>query len=355
MKKIATNLYKTNLRTSMLKLIQKAPVILAATLIMGSTTFISAQELNPYEGYKIPPLEISAKNKYEYNYLDIFGSKMAYIDEGKGDPILFIHGTPMSSYVWRNIMPHVENQGRIIAPDLIGMGKSDKPDLKYTFDDQYKYLDAFIKKMNLKNITLVVHDWGSGLGLHYAHLNPDNIKGIVTMDAVLAPMQPAESYDSMSKVMGDYFRMIQTTEEGKKFLLDDNMVVEYEIPAMIDRPLKKEIHDVYREPYKTIESRTAVMQWPLEVPVGGKPATTAKYISEYNAWLEKTDTPWLFLYATPGIMSTPTVADYWTERAQNIETVYIGNGLHFVQEDHPFAIGRAISDWYRRLNASKSK
>ena len=333
----------------MLKRIATLAAITLLSQLATTTSLADTQKSKANVGNKIAPLEISTENKYSYNYVDVLGSNMAYIDEGKGDPILFIHGTPMSSYLWRNIMPHVEKQGRIIAPDLIGMGKSDHPDLKYTFDDQYKYLTAFIQKLKLKNITIVVHDWGSGLGLHYAHLNSDNIKGIVTMDAVLAPALPAKSYDSMSKVMGDYFRMIQTTEKGKKFLLDDNMVVEYEIPAMIDRPLKKEIHDAYRKPYKTIKSRAAIAQWPLEVPVGGKPATTAKYIAEYNAWLEKTDKPWLFLYATPGIMSSPEVADYWTARARNIETVYIGNGLHFVQEDHPFAIGRAISDWYRRL------
>jgi len=329
-------------------------VIIAATAILATAgTFVNAQEPNPYEGFKFPPLEVPSTTKYTHKFIDILGSKMAYIDEGEGDPILFVHGTPMSSYIWRNIMPHVENQGRVIAPDLIGMGKSDKPNLKYTFDDHFKYLDGFIKKMELKNVTLVVHDWGSGLGLHYAHLNPENIKGIVTMDSVLAPVLPAKSYDSMSKAMGDYFRMVQGGEEGKKWMRDENMIVEYEIPAMVVRPLAKEIHDVYREPFLKLESRTPVMQWPLEVPVAGKPATTAKYIAEYNAWLEKTDTPWLFLYATPGIMGTPEVADYWAARAQNIETVYIGAGLHFVQEDQPYAIGRAISDWYRRLEAKK--
>lgn len=337
----------------MLKLNYKIAVITAAAILATMGTFANAQEPNPYEGFKLPPLDVPATTKYTHKFVDILGSKMAYIDEGEGDPILFVHGTPMSSYLWRNIMPHVEKQGRVIAPDLIGMGKSDKPDLEYTFDDQYKYFDTFIKKMALKNVTLVVHDWGSGLGLHYAHLNSDNIKGIVTMDSVLAPMLPAKSYDSMPKVMGDYFRMVQGGEEGKKLLRDDNMVVEVEIPAMVVRPLAKEIHDVYREPFKTVESRTPVMQWPLEVPVAGKPATTAKYIAEYNTWLEKTETPWLFFYATPGVMGTPEVADYWAARAQNIETVYIGHGLHFVQEDNPYAIGRAISDWYRRLEAKK--
>ena len=117
------------------------------------------------------------------------------------------------------------------------------------------------------------------------------------------------------------------------------------------RPLAKEIHDTYRAPFKTALSRAAVVQWPLEVPVAGKPATTAKYISEYNAWLDKTETPWLLLYATSGAVNTPEVADYWAARAKNIETAYLGAGLHFVQEDQPYAIGRAISDGYRRLEA----
>ncbi len=337
----------------MLKLKQKITAVAGFIALMGMTTLTYAQEPNPYEGYKIPPLEISSINKYAYKSIDVLGSKMAYIDEGEGDPILFVHGTPMSSYLWRNIMPHLENQGRVIAPDLIGMGKSDKPALDYTFVDQYKYFDGFIKEMGLKNVTLVVHDWGSGLGLHYAHLNSENIKGIVTMDSILAPTLPAKSYESLSKEMEVYFRMVQNGEAGKKLMRDDNLIIEKIIPGNVIRPLPKEVHDAYREPFPTPESRTAVMQWPLEVPIAGKPATTAKFIAEYNAWLEKTDTPWLFLYATPGIMSTPEVADYWTAHAKNIQTVYIGAALHFVQEDQPYAIGRAISDWYRRLEASK--
>ena len=151
-----------------------------------------AQETNPYEGFKVPPLEVSLDTKYNYQHVTILGSRVAFVEAGKGDSILFLHGQPTSSYLWRNIMPHLEGQGRVIAPDNIGFGKSDQPELAYTFGDHYRYLDAFVKKLNLKNIKLVVHDWGSGLGLHYARLNPDNVKAIVTMESIIAPLIPAK-------------------------------------------------------------------------------------------------------------------------------------------------------------------
>lgn len=310
-----------------------------------------AQDANPYAGFKVPPMAVSSEFNYEHQFINILGSKIAYVDQGEGDPILFLHGQPTSSYLWRNIMPFLEGKGRILAPDNIGFGKSDQPVLEYTFADHYTYFEAFVNELGLDNITLVVHDWGSGLGLHYAAQNPGKIKGIVTMESLLAPILPAASYDTMPKELGGFFSFVRSPD-GRELIVDNNGWLSKEgfLPGFIDRPLAADALRVYQAPFPTEASRMQVNQWPNEIPIAGEPAATTRIISNYNRFLEETDIPWLFLYASPGATSPEAAADYWVERARNIETVYIGHGLHYVQEDQPYAIGRAISDWYRRIN-----
>lgn len=329
--------------------LSRSTVVFAVSLVAAGffTQSAMAEEVS---AYKIPPMEVSSETSYKYQFINILGSKMAYVAKGEGDPILFLHGQPTSSYIWRNIMPLLEGQGRVIAPDNIGFGQSDKPDLDYVFEDHYRYIEGFINALELKNITLVVHDWGSALGLNYAAQNPGNVKAIVTMESIIAPFMPAKSYESMGEEMSGFFRTARDPVKGPKMLIDDNYFIEEFLPGFISRPLDKTAHDVYRQPFLEKSSRKPVNQWPNELPIGGVPATTYKIVSDYNAFLETTKIPWLFLYASPGALNTPAAAEYWAERAQNIETVYIGAGLHYVQEDQPYAIGRAISDWYRRLN-----
>lgn len=241
-------------------------------------------------------------------------------------------------------------KGRIVAPDNIGFGKSDQPELDYTFLDHYEYFEAFVEELGLENITLVVHDWGSGLGLHYAAQHPDNVKGIVTMESLIAPILPAASFEDMPEELGNFFKWVRDPEGGRKLLIEDNAWLSDGgiLEAFIDRPLAEEALRTYQAPFQTEQSRVQVNQWPNEIPIGGEPAATTEIIGNYNAFLEETDIPWLFLYASPGATSPEAAADYWAERAQNIETVYIGHGLHYVQEDQPYAIGRAIADWLRR-------
>jgi len=329
--------------------------LVALTLLVIVATSSIAQETkvrdqNHYEGYKVAPMEIPSTTKYTHEYVDILGSKMAYIDVGEGDPILFLHGTPTSSYLWRNVMPHLEGQGRLIAPDNIGFGKSDQPEMDYTFGDQYPYFQAFVEKLELKNITLVVHDWGSGLGLHYARLHPENIKGIVTMEALMAPLLPAKSWEEYPSHKAKFSKMVRDPVLGRKLVIEDNWFVEVALPQGIVRPLDKAAHEAYLQPFPTEKSRIQVFQWPSELPIAGEPAATVEIIGAYNKWLEETDIPWLYLYATPGSQNPPEAADYWKKRAKNIQISYIGNGIHYVQEDQPYAIGRAIHDWYRRIN-----
>jgi len=225
--------------------------------------------------------------------------------------------------------------------------------LDYTFGDQYPYFEEFVKKLGLKNITLVVHDWGSGLGLHYASQHESNVKAIVTMESLMAPLLPAATWEEYPKHKAEFSKMIRSEDVGRRMVIEENWFIEKGIPSGIVRPLDKEAHDVYREPFQTEKSRIQVYQWPKELPINGEPAATAKVISDYNTWLEKTEIPWLYLYATPGSQNPPEAAEYWEKRAKNIQITYIGAGIHFVQEDQPYAIGRAIHDWYRRLEKKK--
>lgn len=255
-------------------------LIAAALILTGNGAH--AQDSDPYAGFKVPPLEVSSEFPYDHKYVNILGSKMAYVDEGEGNPILFLHGQPTSSSLWRNIMPHLEGRGRLIAPDNIGFGKSDQPSLDYTFGDHYRYFDAFVEKLDLKNVTLVVHDWGSGLGLHYAAQNPGNVKAIVTMESIIGPLIPAKSYDTMPTDLGNFFRTVRNPESGRKLLIEDNFFVEGALPGFVVRPLSKEAHDVYRPPFvrrifsastPTANSNTAVA-WTM--PAWVMPATALR-------------------------------------------------------------------------------
>ena len=292
-------------------------------------------------------LDISAEFPYESRYVTVLDSQMHYIDEGSGDVVLFIHGNPTSSYLWRNIIPHVSDDARVIAVDLIGMGKSDKPDIDYSYDDHYRYLTGFINELDLKNITLVIHDWGSGLGFNYAANNPENIKGIAFMEALLMPMP---GYDAMpSSEIAETFQNFRTPGIGEELIMNQNVFIEQMLPGMITRELTEEEMDNYRQPYPTPESRKPIWKWPNEVPIGGEPKHTHNIVTSYNQWLQTTDTPMLMLYATPGALGNEMAVQWAESNISNLKTVHIGEGFHFIQEDNPDAIGKAISEWYQEI------
>ena len=291
--------------------------------------------------------EISSDFPFESKYLDIKGSKMHYIDVGQGDPILFLHGNPTSSYLWRNIIPYLQPQARCIAPDLIGMGKSDKPDIAYTFEDHYAYLEEFIEKLGLKNITLVIHDWGSGLGFHYANTHRDNIKGIAFMEAMVKPL----TWSGMPSVsLQIAFRMMRAPFIGWLMISVGNMFVKKMVPDMIVRKLSKEEIEYYEMPYPTVASRKPVRVWPNEVPLDGKPKHTYDIIKSYGEWLKETNIPKLFFYAHPGVILQEKDVEYIKNNFSNIKMVDVGKGLHFIQEDNPHLIGKEIADWYQTLS-----
>lgn len=285
---------------------------------------------------------------YDYKFIDVHGSKIAYVDEGHGDPILFIHGNPTSSYLWRNIMPHVENQGRVIALDLIGLGKSDKPDIGYTYQDHYKYLTGFINALELKNITLVIHDWGSALGMHYARENEANIRGVAFMEAIVAPAVPIPDYETMGPG-GEFFKGVRTADLGEKMILQDNMFVEVILAEMgVATPLSDEVRAIYREPFQSEESRLPTLTFPRMLPIGGEPVDITAITAANGDWLAKTDLPKLYFYAEPGALNPAPVVEHFQKTLPNLETNFVGTGVHYLQEDQPHIIGKGLSDWLRR-------
>jgi haloalkane dehalogenase len=293
--------------------------------------------------------QISAEFPFKSNYVEIHGSKIHYVDEGSGKPILFLHGNPTSSYLWRNIIPYLTSKGRCIAPDMIGMGKSDKPDIEYKFFDHVKYIEGFIEKMNLEDITLVIHDWGSGLGFHYAMRNENNIKGIVFMEAILLPIG---SWDMFPAEGRKIFQAFRTPDVGWDMIVNQNFFVEEILgKSGTVRQLTEQEMRHYREPFTKPEYRKSVWRWPNEIPIEGKPEDVVKVVGEYNQKLQKSDIPKLLFYAQPGGIITKPLVDWCLEKLSNLKTVNIGEGIHFLQEDNPHTIGLETSKWYDNLES----
>lgn len=288
---------------------------------------------------------ISADFPYESKFVDVLGSKMHYVDQGEGNPVLFIHGNPTSSYLWRNIIPYVSKDTRAIAVDLIGMGKSDKPELDYSFEDHAQYLDAFITKLGLKNITLVVHDWGSSLGFNYAANNEDNIIAVVFMESQIKPM----TWDRLNEEYAITFKMLRNPE-NKKMIMSQNFMVEQIMPNLMMRKLTENEMNKYREPFEIAESREVVWKWPTLIPISGEPANTHKIWIDNSNWLKNSSIPKLLIHVTPGVLISEADAMWARDNIKNVDIVNVGEGKHFIQEDHPHKIGEEISKWYLSLN-----
>ena len=244
----------------------------------------------------MPKREISADFPFESKFLDVDGSKMHYLDEGSGEPFLFLHGNPTSSYLWRNTIPHLTPLGRCIAPDLIGMGRSEKPKLSYRFFDHYQYLQSFIAALDLKNITLVLHDWGSALGFHYAMQHAENIRAIAFMEAILKPF----AWAGFSREYKMSFKLMRTPIIGWFMISVMNGFIKGMLPKTIVRKLTPEEMAAYAAPFPSIGSRKPLLQWPREVPIDGQPADVDQAVREYNQKLQSSDLPKLLIYARPG-------------------------------------------------------
>ncbi len=290
-------------------------------------------------------ISMSAEFKSLKKYQTINGKKMAYFEEGEGDPIVFLHGNPTSSYLWRKVIPALKGKGRLIAPDLIGMGDSEKLDNSgpgsYRFVEHKAYLFALLDELGVKeNVTLVIHDWGSALGFHWAAQNPEKVKGIAFMEAIVAT---APNYDALPKEFGQFVQGVKS-EAGEQMILEQNMFIEGILPISVMRKLDDEEMAEYRRPFLNAgEDRRPTLTWPREIPVGGEPEDVAKVIADYGQYLANSPTPKLFVNADPGAM-LQGAARGLVRSWPNISEVTV-KGSHFIQEDSGEEIGQAIANW----------
>ena len=280
--------------------------------------------------------------------ISINNKNIAYVESGSGDPIIFLHGNPTSSYLWRNITPHLESQGRCICIDLIGMGDSDKLDNpdenSYQFEEHYHYVNAAIESLtNGENITFVIHDWGSALGFNWCYHNPDSIKGIAYMEAIVKEMT-WEDWDNDAKGIFQGFR----SDAGESLVLEKNYFIEKVLPGSIIRALSSDEMNEYRRPFlNSGEDRRPTLSWPREIPIEGQPRNVCEIVNQYAEWMQTNDIPKLFINAEPGAITTGRIREFC--RSWKNQTEVTVKGKHFVQEDSPDEIGKAISTWYKNI------
>jgi haloalkane dehalogenase len=283
-------------------------------------------------------------------FTEINGMRMAYVDVGEGDAIVFQHGNPTSSYLWRNVMPHCEELGRLIACDLIGMGDSDKLDDsgpgRYTYAEQREYLFALWDRIGLGDkVVLVLHDWGSALGFEWASTHSDRVQGIAHMESIVMPLTWADWPESARRV----FQGLRS-EAGESMVLEKNVFVERILPGSVLRRLSDEEMAVYRKPFATPgEGRRPTLSWPRHIPIDGEPADVVRVVEQYSAWLARSAVPKLFVNADPGSILVGRQREFC--RTWPNQTEVTVRGSHFIQEDSPDDIGRAVAGFVHRLRA----
>lgn len=285
---------------------------------------------------------------YEKQNVEVLGRNMAYVDVGSGDPIVFLHGNPTSSYLWRNVIPHLTPHGRCIAPDLIGMGDSDKlPDSgpgSYRFIEHRRYLDALLDQLGIRErVTFVIHDWGSALGFDWANRHRDAVTGIALMEAIVRPV----TWDEWPDAARGIFQAFRSPA-GEDMILEKNAFVERVLPASVLRTLTDQEMDTYRAPFRNPgEDRRPTLTWPREVPIDGEPADVCQIVTDYGEWLASSPVPKLFINADPGAILIGPQRE-WVRTWRNQQEITVP-GNHFLQEDSGDAIGEAIARWYITL------
>jgi haloalkane dehalogenase len=290
---------------------------------------------------------ISAADPHRRRRVRVLDTELAYVDTGEGKPVVFLHGNPTSSYLWRNIVPHVAGTHRCLAPDLVGMGDSgEAPAGSYRFVDHQRYLDAWFEALGLaRDVTLVVHDWGSALGFHWARRHPDALRGLVYMEAIVRPL----TWDEWPEPARKVFQAMRSPA-GDEMVLQKNVFVERILPASVLRGLTDAEMTVYRKPYlEAGESRRPTLTWPRQIPIDGEPADVVAIVDEYARWLTKSPVPKLFVNAEPGVILTGAPRDFCRTWSNQDEVTV--RGSHFVQEDSPREIGEALATFLSRLRS----
>ena len=286
---------------------------------------------------------------FEKHFKVVNGKRLAYIEEGHGDPIVLLHGNPTSSYLWRNVIPELTASGRVIAPDLIGQGDSEKLSVsegpgRYTFEVAYEYLVGLLSELDAEqNVVLVGHDWGSALGFHWARNHPDLVRGIAYMEALVSPVEWSE-WPEAARGIFQGFR----SEKGEDLVLTRNLFVEAVLPNSVIRKLTDEEMGHYRAPFSTPDDRQPTLNWPRQIPIDGEPVEMVQLVSEYGRWLEESVTlPKLFINAEPGSILVGRQREYCRSWPNQKEVTVPGK--HFIHEDSPSKIGKAIAEWLKGL------
>ena len=289
---------------------------------------------------------IPANDPYPRRRVQALDVQLATVDTGEGDPVVFLHGNPTSSYLWRNIIPHVAGIARCLAPDLLGMGQSDKaPNGSYRFADHARYLDAWFDTMELnQNVTLIGHDWGSALAFDWAFRHQDRLKGLIYMEAIVRPLS-WEEWPERSRALFQSMR----SPAGEEIVLEKNVFVERILPGSVMRGLTDEEMEVYKRPYLVPgESRRPTLTWPCQIPLDGEPVSVVEIVHNYSQWLSVSNIPKLFINADPGVILTGPQREFC--RAWPNQQEITVQGLHFIQEDSPAEIGQAIARWLPSLH-----
>ena len=294
--------------------------------------------------------KISAAFPYRKQRRRVLGREMAYVEVGQGDPIVLLHGNPTSSYLWRNVLPHLQPRGRCIAPDLIGMGDSDKlPDSgpgSYRFVEHRRYLDALLEALDVhERVTFVIHDWGSALGFDWANRHREAVKGIAFMEAIVRP----QGWDHWDKINMRPALQALRSEAGEEMVLRDNFFIEKILPGAILRALSAEEMAQYRRPFaEPGEGRRPTLTWPRQIPIDGEPADVAAIVAASADWLSTSGVPKLFFRAEPGAILANAEDLAFIRSLPALTEVKVA-GRHYVQEDSPDEIGRAIAGWMLKL------
>jgi haloalkane dehalogenase len=293
--------------------------------------------------------QINSTDPHPRRRVAVLDTEISYVDTGRGDPIVFLHGNPTSSYLWRNIIPHLSEQGRCLAPDLVGMGQSGKsPTSAYRFADHARYLDAWFETLDLtNNVTLVIHDWGSALGFHRATRYPKQIQAIAYMEAIAMPMR-WEDFGAVEVIFRDL-----RSEKGEQMILDENFFVEKILPLSIIRKLSEQEMSAYRAPFLAREARLPTLSWPRQIPVEGEPADVTAIVESYGKAMSRSALPKLLIVGEPGAIIKGRILESCRTWPNQSEVTV--KGLHFLQEDSPHEIGRALQEFVNSVRDKDKK
>lgn len=291
---------------------------------------------------------LSETMSYEKKFVSVKGKQIAYVEEGSGDPIVLLHGNPTSSFLWRNVIPELVESGRVIVPDLIGQGDSEKlpanegPE-RYTLEVAYSYVDGLLESIGAnENVTLVIHDWGTGVGFLWAMRHPAAVKGVAYMEGIVKPVSWSDWPESAVGIFKGF-----RSDKGEDLILNRNMFIEGVLPSSVIRPLSNTEMDAYRAPHLETDDRQPLLNWPRQIPIEGEPEDVVALVNEYGAFMAASDIPKLFINADPGSILVGAQREFCRSWPNQQEVTV--KGLHFIQEDSPVEIGQAVANWLKAL------